>query len=84
MSNTSASGVRTLLLVHTKNHDDFVPANADELLYTSDTSSRQFGEQDHSVDVIVFEELDVSPHFRDLLHIDLIFRMSAQLHVRVL
>ena len=42
----------TFLFVHTEDDDDFVPADTDELLDTSDTSSRKFGKEDHAVDVV--------------------------------
>lgn len=43
----------TLLLVDTEHHDDLVATNPDELLDTSNTSSRKLGKQDHAVDVVV-------------------------------
>ena len=56
----------TLLLVHTQNNHDLVSPHADESLDTTDTSSRKLGEQDHAVDVVVLEELDVCAHLGDL------------------
>lgn len=56
----------TFFLVDTKHDHNLVASDTDELLDTTNTSSRQFGEQDHSVDVVVFEELDVRAHFGDL------------------
>jgi hypothetical protein len=57
---------RTFLLVHTQHNDNLVTPNADELLDTTDTTSREFGEQDHAIDVVVFEELHVRSHVGDL------------------
>lgn len=48
----------TLLLVDSQHNDDLVSSDTDEFLNGSDTSSGQFAEQDHAVDVIVFEQLD--------------------------
>jgi hypothetical protein len=56
----------TLLLVNSEDNDDLIAADSDELLNTSDTSSGQFGEKDHAIDVVVFEELYVGTHFCDL------------------
>lgn len=56
----------TFLLVNSEDNDDLIAPNSDELLDTSDTSSGQFGEEDHAIDVVVFEELHVGTHFRDL------------------
>ena len=42
----------TLLLVDTEHHDDLVATDPDELLDTSNTSSRKLGKQDHAVDVV--------------------------------
>jgi hypothetical protein len=56
----------TFLLVHAKHDDDLVATNADELLDTSDTPPREFGEENHAVDVVVLEELDVGSHVGNL------------------
>ena len=59
-------GMLALLLVNTKHNNDLVASNTDELLYTTDTSPREFGKQNHSVDVVVFKQLHVCAHFGDL------------------
>jgi hypothetical protein len=41
-----------LVLVHTQHDDDFVAPDPDEFLDGADTSSRQFREQDHAIDVV--------------------------------
>lgn len=56
----------TLLFVDPQYDHNFVPPHSDELLDTPDTSAGQFAEQDHAVDVVVFEELDVCAHLGDL------------------
>lgn len=38
-----------LLLVDSEHDDDLVPSDTDELLDRSDTSSGQFGKQDHAI-----------------------------------
>jgi hypothetical protein len=43
----------TLLLIDTEHYDDLVATNPDELLDTSNTSSRKLREQDHAVNVVV-------------------------------
>ena len=48
---------RTLLLVYPQNDNDLIPADTDELLDRSDTSPRELGEEDHALDVVVFELL---------------------------
>lgn len=40
------------VLVHPENDHDFVASDADELLDTSDTTSREFGEENHAIDVV--------------------------------
>lgn len=57
----------TLLLVYSKNDHHFVSADPDELLDTSDTTTGQFGEEDHAVNVVVLEQLDVGAHLGDLV-----------------
>jgi hypothetical protein len=56
----------TLLLVYTEHDHHLIATNADKLLDTTDTSSREFGEEDHSIDIIVFEELHIGAHLGDL------------------
>ena len=60
----------TLLLVDSENNDDLVLANTDELLDGTDATSGQFTEQDHSLNVVVLEQLDVGAHLGDLADID--------------
>ena len=48
----------TFLFIHTKDDDDFVPAYTDEFLDRSNTPTREFREEDHSLNVIVFQ-LDI-------------------------
>lgn len=56
----------TLLFVHTEHHDNLIATNSDELLDTSDTSSRQLREQNHAVDVVILQELNIGTHLGDL------------------
>lgn len=56
----------TFLLVHTKNDHDFVSPDSDELLDTSDTSSRQLGEENHAINVVIFQQFDIGTHLCDL------------------
>ena len=46
---------RTLLFVYPQHHNDFVSTNADELLYASYSTPREFAEEDHAIDVVVFQ-----------------------------
>jgi hypothetical protein len=59
-------GCRTFLLVHAEHNDDLVATDSDKLLDTADTPSREFGEQDHAIDVVVLEELHVGSHIGNL------------------
>ena len=63
---SSGGLILALLLVDTEHDDDLVATDTDELLDTTNTSARQFGEQDHAVDVVILEELNVCAHFGDL------------------
>ena len=45
----------TFFLVHAQDDDDLVPADSDQLLDRSDTTTGEFREQDHSFDVVVLE-----------------------------
>lgn len=56
----------TLLLVDTEDNDNLVTSDTNELLDTANTSAGKFGQQDHSVDVIVFEKLHVCAHLGNL------------------
>jgi hypothetical protein len=56
----------TFLLVHSQNDNHLVAANSDELLDTSDTASGELREENHAIDIVIFEEFDVGSHLRDL------------------
>ena len=56
----------TLLLVHTEHDDDLIATNSNELLNTSNTSSRKLREKNHAVDVVVLQKLNVGTHLGDL------------------
>lgn len=45
----------TLVRIHSHDDGNFITSNSDNLVDGSDTSSRQFREQDHSLDIVVFE-----------------------------
>ncbi len=64
--NKCASASLTLLLVYPQNHDDLVTPDSDKFLDTSNTTSREFGEQDHAVDVVILQQLDIGSHFCNL------------------
>ena len=71
-----------LLLVDSQHDDDLVAANADQLLDAPNTPPRQLGEEDHAVDVVVLEELDVCSHLGDLHDLD--HNKALQLRVLLL
>jgi hypothetical protein len=45
----------TLLFVNSEDDDNFISVDTNELLNGTNTSSRQFGEKNHSFSVIVFK-----------------------------
>ena len=47
--------LRTFFLVDTENDDDLVPADPDEFLDRPNAASGEFREEDHALDIIVFE-----------------------------
>lgn len=63
--------MRTLFFVHTQNYHNFVSTHSDELLYTPYASPGELREQNHAVDVVVFQKLHICAHLGDLLNIDL-------------
>lgn len=58
--------LHTLLFIDTQHDDYLIAPNTDKLLNATNTSSREFGEQNHAVDVVVFEQLHVRTHLGDL------------------
>ena len=48
----------TLLLVHTKHYHNLIPSHTNKFLNRTNTSSGQLGEQNHSLDVVIFELSD--------------------------
>lgn len=72
----------TLLLVDTENDDDLVATNTDQLLDGTNTSSGKLREQDHAVDVVVLEKLDVGAHIGDLIWGSALTHSHAHAHHR--
>ena len=60
------SCIITFLFVHSEHHNNLIAADSDELLYTSDTTSRKLRKQNHAINIIVLEQLDVGSHFGNL------------------
>ena len=60
----------TFFFVHTKNDHDVVLADTDQLLDGPYTSTGQFAQQDHPLDVVVLQQFDVGTHLGDLLDVD--------------
>jgi len=61
-------GIYTFVFVYPNDDHAFIPANSDEFVDGSDSPSRQFTEQDHAFDVVVFQEVHISPHLSDGCH----------------
>ena len=61
---------RTFLLIDPQYDDHFVAPDSDELVDTPDPPSRQLAEQNHSLDIVVFQQLDICAHLCDLAHLD--------------
>lgn len=57
---------QTFFLVHTQDYDNLVAADSDQLLNAANATSGEFRKEDHSIDIVVFEELDVGTHVGDL------------------
>ena len=55
-----------LFFVNAEDDDDFIAADTDEFLDGSDAPPGELREEDHAVDVVVFEEFDVGAHFGNL------------------
>lgn len=60
----------TFLLIDSENDHDLVLADTNKLLDRANTTSRQFAQQDHSFDIVVFQELDIGTHLSDLTNVD--------------
>ena len=56
-------------MVNSQYDDDFISPNSDEFVDASDSSSGEFTEENHSFDVVVFEEFDIGTHFSDLANL---------------
>ncbi|KAH3661671.1 hypothetical protein OGAPHI_006521 [Ogataea philodendri] len=60
----------SLVLVDSQHDRDFVSSHSYKFLDGSNTSSGQFRQQNHTFNIVVFEQLDVGPHLSDLLDVD--------------
>lgn len=52
--------------IHSGNDDDLGSSDPDELLDTSDSTSRQLGKQEHAGNVVVLEQVGRDTHFFNL------------------
>lgn len=59
----------TFLFVHSDNHDTLVASDADEFVDGADATTRELAQQDHSLDVVVLQQADVSAHLGDGAHV---------------
>lgn len=71
-----------LLLVDTENDDDLVATDTDQLLDGTNASSGKLREQDHAVDVVVLEKLDVGAHVGNLIWGSALTHPHAHAHHR--
>ena len=58
------------LLVNPDHHNGLCPADPDQFVDTPDPSPAQLGQQDHALDVVVLEQVDVGAHVRDRTDVD--------------
>ena len=52
-------------LINPDDNDRLRPSNPDQLVYTPDSPPAQLGQQDHPLDVVVLQQVDVRPHVGD-------------------
>lgn len=64
------SSVHTFLLVDTNDHYRFCFTNTNEFVDRTNTSSRQFRQENHALNTVVFQEVDVGAHFGDGTNVD--------------
>lgn len=55
----------TFLFVHSDNHDTLVASDADKFVDGADATAWELTQQDHSLDVVVLQQADVSAHLSD-------------------
>lgn len=72
----------TLLLVDAENDDDLVAANTNQLLDGTNTASGKLREEDHAVDVVVLQKLDIGAHIGDLTWGSALTHSHAHAHHR--
>ena len=58
------------LLVNPDHHDRLCPSDPDQFVDTPDSPPAQLGQQDHALDVVVLEQVDVGAHVRDRTDVD--------------
>ena len=52
-------------LINPDDNDRFRPPHPDQLVYASDSPPAQLRQQDHPLDVVVLQQVDVRPHVSD-------------------
>ena len=55
----------TFVLVDPDDDDALVASDPDQLVDGADTPARQLTQQDHALDVVVLQQVDVRAHLRD-------------------
>mmetsp|Transcript_26081 Transcript_26081/g.77375 ORF Transcript_26081/g.77375 Transcript_26081/m.77375 type:complete len:413 (-) Transcript_26081:35-1273(-) len=58
-----------LLLIHAQDHDRLLPPHLNELGDRTDSPARELGQQDHSLNTVVLEQLHVCAHLRNRKHL---------------
>ena len=59
-----------LFLINTQYHHHFISIYANQLVDTSDPPPTQLTQQDHALDVVIFQQGHVGSHLRDVPHIN--------------
>lgn len=60
----------TFLFVNSYDHDTFIPPDADEFVYGTNTSPGQLAEKDHAFNVVVLQQADIGSHFSNGPNVD--------------
>ena len=58
------------LLVNPDHHNGLCSSDPDQFVDTPDSSPAQLGQQDHALDVVVLQQVDVGAHVRDRTDVD--------------
>ena len=72
--------LKSLLLINPKDHHGLDASHLDQATHTMNPTPRELGEEDHALNVVVLEQVDIRAHVEDVIDLN----HHRHVHFRVL